>query len=364
MMKSLSRHSTFCRASGHGLRTFDRGRRDGSLIIIAVWAVFFLALLAVAIGVHVSTNLDVASRVKQRLVAGELAKGALAHASMLITSNTNEWDGLEEQWSEGSGELRSILMEGGYGSVWHTNVSDNGVTTTNYGLIDEERRINISRPFNNGPVLRSLLVIVGGLDGTTATEVSNAMMDWKDADDDAREGGAEEPYYSSQDPPYECHNYIFDTLEELLLVKGVDEALYRRLRDSITVYGSGRVNINTAGRESLEVLVHATGATVPQAVEIADKILDYRGQGLLFSAGGSIEEMRTEILDSLHKMVGLTGEEQEILSKVINAGQLGIQSTEFRGWASGRVTGRPVDDRTIEFVIHGQDGRVLYWRGN
>ena len=111
-------------------------------------------------------------------------------------------------------------------------------------------------------------------------------------------------------------------------------------------------------------MTHSWGATAHVSRSLADKILDYREQGLTFSAGGSIDEMRAEILDSLHKVVGLTTEEQEVLQKMINAGQLGIRSTEFRGWASGHINGRPVDDRTVEFVMHGQDGRILYWRGD
>ncbi|MDA1087429.1 MAG: type II secretion system protein GspK [Verrucomicrobia bacterium] len=336
----------------------------GGLIIVAVWALFFLGLLAVAVAAHVSTNMEVAGRVKRRSLAGNMAKAAMAHASLVLTSNTNEWDALDENWSHGDKDFRSLPFEGGFGRVWHTNIEENISITTNYGLIDEERKINISLPFNNGPILKSLMVIVGGLDGATATEISNAIMDWKDADDDERDGGAENPYYQGKDPSYPCHNYIFDSLEELTLVKGVDESLFSRLKDSITIFGNGSVNLNTARRESLVVLAHSWGATTHVSRSLADKILDYREQGLTFSAGGSIDEMRAEILDSLHKMVGLTIEEQEVLQKMINAGQLGIRSSEFRGWASGHINGRPVDDRTVEFVMHGQDGRILYWRGD
>jgi type II secretory pathway component PulK len=364
MNRSLSEPYIFRPDSARRVRNRSRFDQNGGLIIVAIWALFFLGLLAVAVAGHVSTNLAVASKIKQRSLAGTLAKAAMAHASLVLTSDTNEWDALEESWSEGAAEFGAIALEGGFGRIWNTNLQENGTIVTNYGLIDEERKINISLPFNNGPVLRSLLIIVGGLDGATATEISNAIMDWKDADHDKRDGGAEEPYYKSQEPSYSCHNYIFDSLEELTLVKGVDESLFLSLKDSITIFGNGRVNMNTARRESLVVLAHSWGSPIHVSQSIGDKVLDYREQGLTFSAGGGIDRMRAEILESLHKMVGLTIEEQEVLEKMINAGQLDIRSSEFRGWASGHVNGRTVDDRTVEFVMQGQDGRILFWRGD
>ncbi len=54
-----------------------------------------------------------------------------------------------------------------------------------------------------------------------------ALLDWLDEDGDAREGGAEDEYYTNLDPgpPYSCKNGPLDTLEELLLVKGFNAAL-------------------------------------------------------------------------------------------------------------------------------------------
>jgi hypothetical protein len=46
-------------------------------------------------------------------------------------------------------------------------------------------------------------------------------LDWIDEDDDQREFGAEEDFYSGMSPPYAPKNGPLDTVEELLLVRGV-----------------------------------------------------------------------------------------------------------------------------------------------
>ncbi len=52
-------------------------------------------------------------------------------------------------------------------------------------------------------------------------DIADAILDWIDEDDEPREYGAEIDYYSSMFPPYAPRNGPFETVEELLLVRGV-----------------------------------------------------------------------------------------------------------------------------------------------
>jgi hypothetical protein len=63
-----------------------------------------------------------------------------------------------------------------------------------------------------------------GLPGMTL-EVSEAIFDWIDEDDDQRENGAENEIYQALNPPYECKNKPLETLDELLLVRGITPQL-------------------------------------------------------------------------------------------------------------------------------------------
>ncbi len=73
-------------------------------------------------------------------------------------------------------------------------------------------------------VLRNLLL---RLDCTQeqADVIVDSILDWRDGDDLHRLNGAESDYYLSLPVPYRAKNGDFDTLEELLLVKGITQDL-------------------------------------------------------------------------------------------------------------------------------------------
>ena len=64
---------------------------------------------------------------------------------------------------------------------------------------------------------RALLMQLPGM----TVNIADAILDWIDEDDVVREYGAEASYYSGLDPPYSPKNGPLETIEELLLVRGV-----------------------------------------------------------------------------------------------------------------------------------------------
>jgi hypothetical protein len=52
-------------------------------------------------------------------------------------------------------------------------------------------------------------------------DVADAIVDWIDVDNKPRPYGAEDDSYTRQNPPFHCKNGPLDSLEELLLVRGV-----------------------------------------------------------------------------------------------------------------------------------------------
>ncbi len=110
-------------------------------------------------------------------------------------------------------------------------------------IIDESGKLDI----NSAPelLLRNLLGALG-IEGTTLDTIVDSILDWKDKDDLHRLNGAESDYYLSLPNPYKAKNGDFETLEELLLVKGVTrEILYgdgkkKGLIDFLTVSWKNR----------------------------------------------------------------------------------------------------------------------------
>jgi type II secretory pathway component PulK len=93
-----------------------------------------------------------------------------------------------------------------------------------YGIIDESAKININALMqlsSDGKIAHDVLINLPNM-----TEgIVNSILDWIDADDDPRPGGAENDYYSGLTPSYRCKNGPLTTVEELLLVQGVTPAL-------------------------------------------------------------------------------------------------------------------------------------------
>jgi general secretion pathway protein K len=108
-----------------------------------------------------------------------------------------------------------------------------------------------------------------GLEGEKRDVVADSILDWRDPDDLHRINGAENDYYQSLKEPYRCKDGNLDSIEELLLVRGVTPELFHGgkrakageagakasdvgLKDIFSIYASGeQVDINSA---SLQVL--------------------------------------------------------------------------------------------------------------
>jgi general secretion pathway protein K len=127
-------------------------------------------------------------------------------------------------------------------------------------------------------MLRLIDVLNGkyGLEAPISYSIVPAIIDWIDSDDDItylpfieRENkGAEEDYYEELPSPYLCKNAPLDTLDELLLVKGMTPQIFLGfpgdesaglepvpgMREFLTVYGDGRIDINHAPADVLESL--------------------------------------------------------------------------------------------------------------
>jgi type II secretory pathway component PulK len=93
-----------------------------------------------------------------------------------------------------------------------------------YGVTDEASKINLNAFMvidPSGKALRDRLMALPNM----TEEIADAIVDWLDANNKPRKHGAEEEYYQSMNPPYHCKNGPLDSLEELLLVRGVTPEL-------------------------------------------------------------------------------------------------------------------------------------------
>ncbi|MBI9076446.1 MAG: type II secretion system minor pseudopilin GspK [Desulfatibacillum sp.] len=138
--------------------------------------------------------------------------------------------------------------------------------------------------------LRPIASLYEELDVNATTDIINSMKDWIDSqDDDAITGlnGAETDYYQGLDTPYNAKNNYFNSVSELLRVKGITPELFYGseeipgIWESITVYGAdpakknpveypGKINMGTAPLGVLRAMMPVGSE------DLAESILEYR----------------------------------------------------------------------------------------
>ena len=173
--------------------------------------------------------------------------------------------------------LNLPVEEGKESQIWKTDGTPNNFDLANGSclvrIINEGGKIDI----NKAPeiVLRTLISNFG-FQGDEADTIVDSILDWRDPDNLVRLHGAEDEYYMSLPVPYKTKNADFESIEELLLVKGVTQELFYGngnkpgLADLLTVYSeSGKINISAAPKEALMAIPGITP-------EIADSILEFR----------------------------------------------------------------------------------------
>jgi general secretion pathway protein K len=147
---------------------------------------------------------------------------------------------------------------------------------------DESGKISLN--FVSEEQLRKLIELLE-IPKPDSDVIADSILDWRDVDSAHRINGAEDDYYQALDPPYKAKNGRIETVEELLLIRGVtpdyfyghsektpEGAMVFRygLSRYFTAYGtSNRININFA---PLPVLMSVPGMT-PQ---IAQAIFERR----------------------------------------------------------------------------------------
>lgn len=149
-------------------------------------------------------------------------------------------------------------------------------------VMGEDGKININ--FVSESLLRKIVTNLG-LEGEARDVVVASILDWRDPDDFYRLNGAENDYYRSLPDPYDCKNGNLDSIEELLLIKGVTrELFYGRekrnedqvervgLKDLFSVYASGeQVDINSASILVMRMVLGISGETAKLIVKAREE---------------------------------------------------------------------------------------------
>jgi general secretion pathway protein K len=293
------------------------------LIVTLVWEVFRVGARAAQTGAFGRDS------IRAELVAE--AGIAAARIALREDAENNNYDTLDEIWSRPVPPI------------------DLGEGTIHIVVEDEERKININRLVltnGNAPddqrlaVFRRLLEIL-----EIDPSLADAVVDWLDNDDTPRVGGAESTFYLSRKFPYKAKNDFFDTVEELRLVRGVTPEVFERIRPFITVYSSGKVNINTAPIQVLMAL--SAGQDAAEAVEITEA-----------SANEIVEYRKDTPFEKIEEIRNVSPFLSDLYQKTRFRDLLEVRGTAFHVRSTGEFTGT---SRVIDSVGI-RAGKAIHWR--
>lgn len=253
----------------------------GVALLMVLWVMVFLTVIVSEFAHSMRVEINITRNFKEETEALSLAESGLnlAYAEILKDSDYTIADkdddvifvkkGMNvQEFLEKKPMRKGIKL--GSGSI-------------NYYISDEDSKININTASRD--TILKLLELSGVEIGELRDTIADSIEDWRDEDSLHRLNGAEEDYYMSLPVPYHCKNGSFDTVEELLMVKGMtpeilygnlvlnqgeemeakeDELSDQKTEDEnnkytgiyqyLTVIGSGTINLNTAPETLLRII--------------------------------------------------------------------------------------------------------------
>ena len=203
-----------------------RGRFHGSsgiaIFVVLIW-VFFLSALAGAFALFMKTETKLAMNSNNDTELQWVGRSGVEYCRWLLgvqLSVPNQpYDALNQKWAGGTGDTNDVLAD-----VTTTVEVSPGARFT-WKITDLERKFNINMALSMEGVLQQSLVLIG-TDAAEIPTIVDSIQDWIDRDDDPHSSGAETSYYRGLAVPYVAKNGPIDDLSELLFVKGVTSELY------------------------------------------------------------------------------------------------------------------------------------------
>lgn len=238
--------------------------RSGMALVLALMAISLLVAITVQLFTQVNWQMQASSNFRDSVSLDALNRSAIniARAALLADQNTNKFDSQHDDWNFLSDkELHTLL-----GSDKLTvNVSDLSGKLQVNALVSQEKDNNKRNQQEQLQYELWLRFLTSGRfaveDEIEAGNLIDAIRDWLDADENVRDHGAEEGHYLALAQPYTPRNGPIQSLEELLLVRGMTDDIfygnedYPGIIEYLTDYGAdGTININSASAQVLQAM--------------------------------------------------------------------------------------------------------------
>jgi general secretion pathway protein K len=265
---------------------------DGIALLIAVIAILVLSALAAGFALSMKVESRLAFNANSETQLDWLGRSGVELARWVLAQEKCPYDSLNQVWA------------GGPGADCETNGPLAGVSLNNYQvgdgtvsvkIVDLERKANINTA--TPAELQQALTLMG-VDANDISVVADSIQDWIQPGDLPRVAGAKNDYYQGLNPPYYAKEAPIDDLSELLLVRGVTPEMYWGgsstnhalatfqhklglgtapgqtpnypfgLADVFTPISNGRINVNTADANVLQMIPGVDAAMAENIIKL------------------------------------------------------------------------------------------------
>jgi general secretion pathway protein K len=331
--------------------------RRAFVLIMALWALAFLTVLALSVGMGTRQKIIMLGRLEDRSQAQFAAEAGVKKAVAVLLddleNNLSLYSPEAKVRRHNNPEFSVIELAGKKVEVVCKFPDDrSNRVIERYGLCDEHSKININTA--DAGTLTRLIAQVLPLDPDGSRLLAAAIIDWRDYGKREATGFFSDDYYKNLEFPYDMKEHPFERIDELLLVKGMNNISYESLRPFITIYGDGKINVNTVSRRVLIVL------GLDEAV--ADKLLkSRRGQDDQEATPDDHIFLKTfDIPAEVNSFISLEENEMRQLD-ALNAADIFSTDSNIFGFTSRVLSGSEDPLRRIEIVFDAMKNKYEYW---
>tara|TARA_B100000315_G_scaffold258572_1_gene311226 strand:- start:597 stop:1706 length:1110 start_codon:yes stop_codon:yes gene_type:complete len=340
--------------------------QDGMALVLVLWILMLLTVLAFEFSIMSRTEAKVTLNQRESMEAYYLARAGIYQAIAELTRPVNSTlDDNEEDFIPltPSTDIASDPFQ----TPWMADgrpyqiTLDNG--TAEVRMYDEGGKININEA--NGPTLRKLLSTLRldrGISG-----IVDPILDWRDPDNNYHRNGAEDTYYLALPKPYHAKNGPFDTMDELLWVKGITpDIFYGKQSEPGKIGRTGLIDMLTASLEAKPLIPASPKEDEEDEEEIQFKVnVNTASPEVLMSIPGISGSQARSIVTEREFFTFLTPDDLDFFVDDIDDASPFISfqpSNTYTIDARGQIASSPIYHHIRAIVsITTNEHRILQW---
>ncbi len=307
----------------------NRESEKGIVLVIVIIMISILMILVTDLIYFTQIDTEISANTRDEIKARYIAKSGIHIAAGTLKARALE--DLSQVTSQLTGQGENT------DGAWAINVPyfPVGEGIASVSVVDERSKINLNAlvsPSSNridNQVLTELRELFRFLDidSSKSDRFISSLINWLDiplegAANDQDSNGANGDFYASLETPYRIKDGPLDTLEEILMIDGMDDEFFNKIKNYVTVYPvDKKINFSTAPKVVLKAAIKASAVPAIEgqgrnteetevdddtAEQIAEEIIAAREDDPVITQR-KVREIATSIGDSPQLSAGLVG---------------------------------------------------------